>query len=279
MDQIELGRFIRTRREALQPEDVGLRRGTRRRSIGLRREEVADLADMSADYLSRLERGAGPHPSEQMINALARGLRLTIAERDHLLLISGHRPSPRPGFSNHVSPGLMRILDRLVDTPAQVMGPLGETLAQNAAAVALLGEEIRYVGPMRSATYRWFTDPASRTLHPRDDHDHHSRVHVSQLRAAAARLDPSATGPLIHDLKQRSAEFARLWEIHEVGLRYSEEKRFTHPEVGDMTLFCQVALDPDQMQTLLVFTATPGSVSAERLRLLTVVGATAITAR
>lgn len=277
MDQTEVGRFIRTRREALQPEDVGLRRGSRRRSIGLRREEVADLADMSADYLSRLERGAGPQPSEQMINALARGLRLTVDERDHLLLLAGHQPSTRPGSTTHVNPGLMRILDRLIDTPAQVMGPLGETIAQNPTAVALLGDETHHTGPARSATYRWFTDPATRSLYPRDDHDHHSRVHVSLLRAAAARLDPVSTTPLIQHLLKHSAEFARLWALNEIGLRYSEEKRFTHPEVGNLTLFCQVALDPDEMQTLLVFTATPGTKSAERLQLLTVVGTTALT--
>lgn len=279
MDQIEVGRFIRTRREAMQPEDVGLRRGSRRRSIGLRREEVADLADMSADYLSRLERGAGPQPSAQMINALARGLRLTVYERDHLLLLAGHRSSARPGSSTYVNPGLMRILDRLIDTPAQVMGLLGETFAQNPTAVALLGDETHHTGLMRSATYRWFTDPASRSLYPRDDHDHYSRVHVSQLRSAASRLDPASTSPLIQHLQKHSAEFAGLWDTNEVGLRYSEEKRFTHPEVGDLTLFCQVALDPDEMQTLLVFTATPGTKSAERLRLLAVVGSTAVTTR
>jgi transcriptional regulator with XRE-family HTH domain len=278
MDQIEVGRFIRTRREALQPADVGLRPGVRRRSIGLRREEVADLADMSADYLARLERGAGPQPSEQMIGALARALRLTRDERDHLLLLAGHQPSPSAGSSTHVSPGLMRILDRLTDTPAQVMGPLGETLAQNSAAVALLGDETHFTGPMRSTTYRWFTDPAARALYPQEDHEHHSRVHVSLLRSTAARLDPSITTPLIRRLRTSSEEFARLWDSIEIGLRYSEEKRFTHPEVGELTLFCQVTLDPDQSQTLLVFTATPGSRSAERLNLLAVVGSTALSA-
>lgn len=104
MDQVAVGAFIRARREAMQPEDVGLRRGPRRRTAGLRREEVADLAGMSADYLSRLERGAGPQPSEHMINALSRGLRLTIDERDYLLLLSGHQPATRNGSGTHVSP-------------------------------------------------------------------------------------------------------------------------------------------------------------------------------
>lgn len=151
MDLTGIGAFLRVRREALTPEDVGLRRGPRRRTPGLRREEVADLAGMSVDYLARLERGSGPQPSEQMIGALARGLRLTLDERDHLLLLAGHHPPARPGSGMHVNPGLMRILDRLTDTPAQVMGPLGETVAQNPCAVALLGEETKYEGLDRSA--------------------------------------------------------------------------------------------------------------------------------
>jgi transcriptional regulator with XRE-family HTH domain len=273
MDQVEVGRFIRARRDALQPEDVGLRRGSRRRTVGLRREEVAELSDMSVDYLARLERGAGPQPSEQMIGALARGLRLTVDERDHLLRLAGHQPPARPGSSSHVSPGLMRILDSLTETPAQVMGPLGETLAQNTTAVALVGDETNHAGLERSAVYRWFTDVASRSLYPPEDHEHQGRVQVSLLRDSAARLRSRRSDELIVSLRRQSAEFERLWNAVEVGVRHSEEKRFRHPEVGDLSLYCQMAIDPDQMQTLLVFTATPGTESAEKLRMLSVVGA------
>ena len=231
------------------------------------------MAGMSADYLARLERGAGPQPSEQMIGALARGLRLTLDERDHVLLLAGHRAAVRRGGGDHVSPGLLRILDRLTDTPAQVMGPLGETLAQNACAVALLGDETHHTGPGRAAPHRWFSATADRSLYPPEDHDHHGRVQVSQLRGAVARLGPrSAPAALVATLRSTSTEFAALWDEHEVGLRYSEQKRFRHPEVGELSLHCQVATDPDQLQTLLVFTATPGSESAERLRLLATIG-------
>jgi transcriptional regulator with XRE-family HTH domain len=134
-DRASLGAFLRARRAALQPEDVGLRRGSRRRTRGLRREEVAELCNMSADYFARLERGNGPRPSQQMVAAIARGLRLTPDERDHLFLLCGHR-TPRRGLrAEHISPGLMRVLDRLQDTPAQVMGSLGETLLQTPPAV------------------------------------------------------------------------------------------------------------------------------------------------
>jgi transcriptional regulator with XRE-family HTH domain len=273
MDHVEVGRFIRSRREALQPEDVGLRRGSRRRTTGLRREEVAELSDMSADYLARLERGVGPRASEQMIGALARGLRLTLAERDYLLRLSGHQPSGRPGPSSHVSPGLMRILDSLTETPAQVMGPLGETLAQNSTAIALFGDETAYSGLERSAVYRWFTDTAARSLYLPEDQEHHGRVQVSLLRDAAARLRSPRSDDLVRSLSTRSPEFERLWNAVEVGVQHSEEKRFRHPEVGDLDLYCQMAVDPDQMQTLLVFTATPGTDSSEKLRMLSVVGA------
>jgi transcriptional regulator with XRE-family HTH domain len=273
LDLVALGTFVRARREALSPEDVGLRRGPRRRTAGLRREEVAELSDMSADYLARLERGSGPKPSAQMVGALARGLRLSIDERDHLLLLAGHGASVRPGSDDHVSPGLMRILDRLIDTPAQVMGSLGETLAQNASAVALLGDESHFTGLARSTAYRWFTEPLSRSIYPAEDHRHHGRVQVSQLRGALARLGPqSAAADLVEHLMSLSPDFATLWEANEIGLRDSAEKRFIHPEVGELSLYCQMVLDPDQMHTLLVFTATPGSPSADKLRLLTVVG-------
>lgn len=272
MDIAGFGSFIRSRRDALAPEDVGLRHGSRRRTPGLRREEVAELADMSADYLARLERGAGPRPSEQMISALARGLRLSIDERDHLLLLAGHQAPARTGTDGHVSPGLMRILDHLADTPALVLGPVGQTLAQNTAAIALLGDASQFTGARRSAIYRWFTDPASRTIYPMQDHDHHSHVQVSQLRTVAARLGPhSDPARLAHHLEQHSPEFARLWSTQVLGVRQSEEKRICHPEVGELVLHCQVATDLDQTQSLLVFTATPGTSSAEKLRLLTVV--------
>ncbi|MDO9397909.1 MAG: helix-turn-helix transcriptional regulator, partial [Herbiconiux sp.] len=257
-----------------QPEDVGLRRGARRRTSGLRREEVAELSDMSADYLARLERGSGPQPSEQMVAAIARGLRLTLAERDHLFLLAGHRPPGRTTSSTHVSPGLMRILDRLTDTPAQIMGSLGETLVQTPGAVALLGDQTGFTGWARSDTYRWFTDARSRSRHPVADHERHSRVKAAQLRAAAAQAGPeSEVAALTRHLLATNEEFAAVWEAGGVEWLYTDEKRFEHPEVGAFSLHCQLVLDPDQMQSLLVFTATPGTPDAEKLALLSVLGA------
>lgn len=277
MDAIGLGTFLRIRREALQPEDVGLPRGQRRRTSGLRREEVASLVGMSPDYYARLERGAGPQPSEQMAAAIARGLRLSLAERDHLFTLAGHITPRRSSRGDHVGPALMRVLDRLQDTPAQVMGGLGETLIQTPLAAALLGDQTRYTGRARSVVYRWFTDLPSRDIYLAEDHDLHGRTFTAQLRQAATRHGPrSAAADLARELRERSAEFAAVWDEHEVGLDYSDAKRFAHPEVGRLDLHCQTLLDPGTEHTLLVFTATPGSPSQDTLQLLTVIGHTTV---
>jgi hypothetical protein len=228
---------------------------------------------MSADYFARLERGDGPQPSEQMVAAIASGLRLTLDERDHLFLLAGYRTARRDLRTHHVSPGLMRVVDGLADHTAQVMGPLGETLLQTPAAVALLGNETRYTGNARSATYRWFTDPAARERYHPEDHDENSRINVALLRAAVTRGGTGSPAADLADILRRtSEEFARLWEHHEVGLRWSETKRFVHPQLGRLDLYCQLLLEPDQGQSLLVFTATPGTESHEKLDLLTVLG-------
>ncbi|MDF2492647.1 MAG: transcriptional regulator [Microbacterium sp.] len=140
MDRDQLAQFLRRRREALRPEDVGLTRGPRRRTPGLRREEVAQLAGMSTDYLNRLEQARGPQPSDQMLSALARALHLSRTEHDHLFRLAGHAAPDHPVLTDHVSPGMLRILDRLQDTPAQVVSELGETLVQTGPARALLGD-------------------------------------------------------------------------------------------------------------------------------------------
>lgn len=273
-DRPGLAQFLRGRREALQPEDVGLPRGQRRRTSGLRREEVAALCHMSADYYARIERERGPQPSEQMIAAIAQGLHLTRDERDHLFRLAGHHAPTRGGGSgDHVSPGMLRILDRLTDTPAEVVTELGETLRQSPLGVALTGDTTRFTGPARSIGYRWFTDPAARALHPPDDHDFYSRMYVSGLRESIALRGPtSRAASLAELLMPQSEEFRDLWAEHLVGIRPRAVKRYQHPVVGLLELSCQVLLDPEASHLLLVYTATPGSESHERLQLLSVLG-------
>ncbi|OBJ85271.1 helix-turn-helix transcriptional regulator [Mycobacterium asiaticum] len=273
IDRVGLAEFLRRRRESLQPGDVGLPSGQRRRTTGLRREEVAALCHMSTDYYARLEQQRGPQPSEQMIASLAQGLHLSRDERDHLFHLAGHRPPVRGSLIDHISPGMLRILDRLTDTPAEIVTEIGETLRQTPLSVALVGDLTRYTGDSRSIGYRWFTDPSARHIHPPEDHEFYSRMYVSGLRGVLALRGPeSKAARLAEQLKVRSDEFRTLWERHEVGIKPRDVKRYQHPDVGLLELNCQVLLDPDESHTLLVYTAVPGSESYEKLQLLSVIG-------
>lgn len=229
---------------------------------------------MSTDYYARLERGNGPQPSEQMAAAIARGLRLSLAERDRLFLLTGHSAPKRVLRGDHVNPGLMRVLDRLHDdTPAQIMTTLGETLVQTPLAEILLGRQTGLTGMHRVNVYRWFMQPETRMIYAPEEQAKHGRTFVSQLREVFALQGPdSPSGAVVSTLLAESAEFAEIWSEHAVGLRFTEEKTFVHPELGRMKLLCQSLLDPDQAQMLLVLTAAPGSESYDKLQLLSVIG-------
>ena len=276
IDRAALADFLRRRRGALQPEDVGLPRGRRRRTVGLRREEVAALCHMSTDYYTRIEQERGPQPSEQMVGAIAQGLHLSLEERNHLLRLAGHTPPARDASSDHIGPGLLRIFDRLGDTPAEIVTELGETLRQNALGAALVGDVAEHRGSARSLGYRWFTDPAVRARYAPQDHEFLGRLWASGLREVMTLRGPgSRAAQLTEALLVRSEEFRRIWAEHEVGLRPQEVKHFVHPEVGELDLTCQTLLDPRQSQSLLVYTAVPGSESAGKLELLSVIAAPA----
>ncbi|MFF8033685.1 MULTISPECIES: helix-turn-helix transcriptional regulator [unclassified Streptomyces] len=273
MDRAALADFLRRRREALRPEDVGLPAGARRRTLGLRREEVASLAVMSTDYYTRLEQRRGPQPSEHMLASLARALRLTREESTYLYRIAGHNAPLPLSASPQVAPALMRVLDRLEDTPALILSDLGETLVQNRMAAALLGDASAHTGLARSAVYRWFTDPADRARYPEEDRDRQSRAQVASLRAAHGLHGPrSRAGTLVRALRKESEEFAGLWERHEVARRFEDHKTLIHPEIGAIELDCQALFTEDQSQTLLVLTAPPRTEGHEKLQLLAVLG-------
>jgi transcriptional regulator with XRE-family HTH domain len=274
MDRSALAEFLRRKRESLRPADVGLPDGARRRAAGLRREEVAALAVMSTDYYTRLEQQRGPQPSEQMLAALARALRLTIGERDYLFQVAGRgAPTAASVGSAHVAPALLRVLDRLYDTPALILSNVGETLVQNRMAEALFGDKSGYTGFGRSDIYRWFTDPAERLRYPQDDRDRQSRALVANLRATYGSMGTSSrAGELVRLLQKASPEFAGIWERHEVARRFEDHKILIHPELGPIELDCQVLFTEDQSQALLVLTAPPRSEGSEKLRLLGVLG-------
>ena len=246
VDRTELADFLRRCRTRLAPADVGLSQGARRRTPGLRREEVAQLAGMSTDYYTRLEQARGSRPSRQMLAAVARALRLTGDERDHIFHLAGEEPPRNRPATEHVRPGLLLVLDRLTDTPAQVVSDRGDILAQNAMAKALHGDASVLPEAERNVVWRYFTDPTARELFPADDRDRLALATVADLRATlASRPDDARLAGLIRRLRARSEEFAALWDTHHVAVRRADVKRFLHPVVGLLELDCEVLLNPD----------------------------------
>ncbi|MEV2191038.1 helix-turn-helix transcriptional regulator [Streptomyces phaeochromogenes] len=272
MEREQLADFLRRRREAMRPAEVGIADGPRRRTTGLRREEVAALAGMSVDYVVRLEQGRSSQPSVQLLGALARALRLSDDERDHLFHLAGHRPPPADGVARLARAGLIRMLDLLGDTPALVLSDLGEALAQNRAALLLMGDHTGLSGDRRYVSYRWFTDPAVRAATPPEEQERHGRQLVADLRAAAGRRSGDSTvAGLVGRLQAASADFHRLWAQHEVAVRRADRKTLLHPRVGRLLMDCETLVTPDQGQQLLVL--TPADAEArERLELLRVIG-------
>ncbi|MEU1745438.1 helix-turn-helix transcriptional regulator [Micromonospora arida] len=272
MQREQLADFLRRRREAIRPAEVGIADGPRRRTAGLRREEVAMLAGMSVDYVVRLEQGRSSQPSTQLLAALARALRLTDDERSHLFHLAGHQPPPADGIARLARAGLVRLLDLVGDTPAMVLSDLGEVLAQNRMSMLLTGDHTGLTGDRRYVAYRYFTDPVIRDLHGPEEWQRHARQQVADLRAVAGRRagDPDVTG-LIERLRAASDDFRRLWAEHEVAVRRADRKTFMHPRVGCITMDCETLVTPDLGQQLLVL--TPADAEArEKLELLRVLG-------
>ncbi|MFF8185999.1 helix-turn-helix transcriptional regulator [Microbacterium sp. NPDC016588] len=274
MDRSGMADFLRARREALRPGDIGMTEGARRRTAGLRREEVAAAAPMSVDYYTRLEQQRGPQPSTTVLAALARALRLSRDERDYLFRLAGHAVPDRLGRADHVSPALQRVFARLSDTPALIISHLGETLAQNALGIALLGDHVGARGWARFEAWRWFVPPrGDREIYPAHDRERQGRAIVAGLRAAYGLLGPSSTaGELVAELLPRSEEFRGLWERQEVAQRFADHKVLVHPELGDIEVDCQVLFTEDRAQALLVLTPEPRSEAEEKIRLLAVLG-------
>jgi transcriptional regulator with XRE-family HTH domain len=273
VDRTGLAQFLRRRREAIRPDDVGLPAGARRRTPGLRREEVAQLTGMSVDYYNRLEQARAPQPSPQILRPLARSLRLSDDERDHLFRLAGHAPPERTRRSSHVRPALLHVLDRLDDCAAFVCDDLDVLLAQNRLARLLMGDTVGDVGWEASTTWTWFTRPALRSRIPIEDHGHHSRVRVADLRATwSRRRGDQDVETVVARLLATSPEFADLWNEHEVAVRRGDTKRFLHPAVGVLQVDCEVLATSDEGQRLVILSARPGTDDADRLRLIGVLG-------
>ncbi|MEV6767719.1 helix-turn-helix transcriptional regulator [Nocardia sp. NPDC051030] len=279
MNRDELADFLRRRREGLQPAAVGLAPGARRRTPGLRRDEVALLAGMSTDYYTRLEQARGPRPSTQVLGSLARALRLTDSERDHLYHLAGQQP-PARGGDTHVGPGILHVLAKLDDTPACVISDLGEVLVQNRMHILLSGDFSQARGLDRCVPWLWFTNPGGRDRFPEADREHMSHKHVADLRATAARRAGDAdVTELVARLREASPEFQRLWDEHEVGTGDGHTKHMIHPEVGVLDLVCEPLFTPSATRQVLVYYPRAGTDTQEKLELLRVIGTQTMTTR
>ena len=271
-DLAELADFLRRSRERIEPSSVGLPPRSRMRTPGLRREDVAQLTGISVDYYARLEQQRGARPSEQVIGALARALRLTEDESDYLHRLAGYQTRARNTVSRHVSPSLLLVLDRLVDAPAQVLSDLGQVLARNAMAEALLGGPA-LPGRAGNGYWRMFSDRSSRALIPEKDHPAILARHVADLRATHARRpDDPEVDALIRDLLETGAEFREMWERHDVAVLRDCRKTILHPQVGPIEVECEELLAASGEQSLVIYTARPGTGAAEKLELLRVLG-------
>ena len=262
----ELADFLRNRRASLKPEDVGLPNGGRRRTPGLRREEVAQLASMGATWYTWLEQGRDVRASLEVLEALARALRLSQAERTHLVLLGrGEEAPPCKSPAERVSPSLRRLIGDLGPNPALILGRRWDYLAWNEAAVALLGDLAAIPRVSRNHLWLTFTDPARREMFT--DWERSSRVLVAKFRADSARnLGDPAFESLIGALRKTSPEFCRAWKLHEVSDSGEGRKDLRHPTAG-MLSFSHAVFHPAECteQRLVLYSPLPDNDTPAKL--------------
>ncbi|MFI7606374.1 helix-turn-helix transcriptional regulator [Micromonospora sp. NPDC049366] len=277
MATAEFGQAVRRWRDRVPPEAAGLPAGGRRRATGLRREELALLAGISVDYITRLEQGRAAHPSAQVVEALARALRLAGTERAHLFRLAGLVPPGPDTVPAYLTPSVQRLLDRLAGTPVAVYDASWTLLLANPPYAALMGDPSGWRGNQRNGAWRQFLGPAGRARYTPQDRRELEAALVGDLRAAAARYPADQRlRRLIADLRANSARFAELWESGAVGRHESARKTIDHPRVGPVVLDCDVLTVAGSDLRIMVFTAEPGTDDAERLALLTVLGTQAL---
>jgi transcriptional regulator with XRE-family HTH domain len=273
MASVEFGKAVRRWRDRTAPEAAGLPTGGRRRASGLRREELAQLSGISMDYITRLEQGRAANPSAQVVEALARALRLGAAERAHLFELAGlAEPGPET-VPERIPPGVQRMLDRLAATPVAVYDATWTLLTANQPYTALMGDPTGWRGIERNSVWRHFIGPGSRSRQTEQVRREFEATLVADLRAAAGRYpqDPRLRR-LIAELRAGSTVFRDLWAEGSVGRHASARKTIEHPQVGDVHLDCDILTVEGSDIRLMMFTAQPGTEDAERLALLTVLG-------
>ncbi|WP_327689285.1 helix-turn-helix transcriptional regulator [Streptomyces tubercidicus] len=266
MARQELAHYLRERRAARRPHEIGLAAtGTVRRTPGLRREEVAELAHMSVDYYTRLEQARGPRPSARILDGLARALRLTPAERSHLFRLAGTSAPPGLSAVRRVRPHVARMLERLPETGALVTDATYDVLAWNPLARTLLHADLG--GGTTNLARRRFL--SRERLPESSSAEEFGHIVVARLRRAADRYphDPRLAA-LLTELHTGSAEFRQIWQTRPVHAPGHRTKTLDHPEAGALRLNCDVLLVPEDDQEVVLMTADPGSPAARTLRRL-----------
>jgi transcriptional regulator with XRE-family HTH domain len=275
-NRADVREFLMSRRAKVTPQDAGVVGGSNRRVPGLRRSEVAALAGVSVEYYAKLERGAIGGASASVLDAVARALQLDDTERAHLLDLaraadgvpSSGRARRRATRSSVARPSLQWALAALTDGVAFVRDQRQDLLATNALGRAFYSPVLGDGGRVPNLARFQFLDPAARDFYP--DWDLFAEMCVAIMRTEAGR-DPHDKGlqDLVGELSTRSDVFRRLWGAHDVRTHGAGTKRFHHPVVGELTLaYEELAITAEPGQVLMVYTAEPGSASADRLRLL-----------
>jgi transcriptional regulator with XRE-family HTH domain len=275
MDSWEFGRSVRRWRDRVQPTAVGVPIGGRRRAAGLRREELAGLAGISVDYLTRLEQGRATSPSVQVVEALARALRVSDAERDLIFRLAGHATPGHDVVSSRITPSVQRLLDRLANTPVAVFDATWALIVANAPYDALMGQTTSWRGIERNSVWRHLVGPGSRAVQTREEQTELETRLVADLRLTAARYPADQRlKQLIRDLAAQSPRFVKLWESGalEPHQDVGRHKVIDHPDVGHITVDCDTLIVAADDLRIMIYTAEPDTEDADRLALAIVLG-------
>lgn len=273
MATAEFGQAVRRWRDGVPPDAAGMPSGGHRRAPGLRREELALLAGISVDYVTRLEQGRAANPSTQVVEALARALRLSGTEREHLFRLAGLAPPGPSTVPAYITPSVQRLLDRLAGTPVAVYDAAWTLITANPPYAALMGDPSDRRGHRRNGVWRHFLGPGSRTRHTPESLRLFETALVADLRVAAGRYPADRRlRRLVAELRADSDRFAELWDSGAVGRHEAARKTIDHPRVGAVTLDCDVLTVATSDLRVMIYTAEPGTRDAERLALLTVLG-------